>query len=94
MAANKKPQPDIYLRALHLLDLAPGQCVAFEDSQTGVMAAKRAGLYAVAIPHEMSREHDFSGADALIHGLAGLDDSLLAMLEASAPELPRPPYPV
>lgn len=78
MAAAKKPRPDIYLKALDLLDLHPGDCIAFEDSESGVRAAKSAGLYTVAIPQEMSRDHDFSAADARMQSLTQLDEALLA----------------
>jgi HAD superfamily hydrolase (TIGR01509 family) len=78
MAASKKPRPDIYLKALGLLNLGPDECIACEDSESGVWAAKSAGLYTVAIPHEMSRDHDFSAADARLQSLAQLDDGLLA----------------
>ncbi len=36
---DPKPAPDLYLRAAMLLEVAPGQCVAVEDSIPGVMAA-------------------------------------------------------
>ena len=39
-----KPHPDVYLHALETVGLAPGQAIAIEDSETGVAAAKAAGL--------------------------------------------------
>jgi beta-phosphoglucomutase family hydrolase len=44
-----KPEPDIFLVAAERLDIAPGQCVVFEDSIAGVAAAKAAGMYCAAI---------------------------------------------
>ncbi len=84
MAAHKKPRPDIYLKALDLLELRADECIAFEDSESGMRSAKGAGLRAVAIPHEMSRAHDFSAADARMQSLAQLDEALLAALGQAA----------
>lgn len=45
-----KPEPDIFLEAAKRLDVAPESCLVMEDSHFGVDAAKRAGMYCVAIP--------------------------------------------
>ena len=45
-----KPDPEPYLRAAALLGAAPGQCLALEDSPTGVAAAEAAGCRVVAVP--------------------------------------------
>ncbi len=39
-----KPAPDTYLKAIDLLDALPERSVVFEDSVTGVQAAKTAGV--------------------------------------------------
>jgi len=49
-----KPAPDIYLKACGLIDIEPALCVAFEDSNTGHLAACRAGLQAVLVPNTAS----------------------------------------
>jgi HAD superfamily hydrolase (TIGR01509 family) len=45
-----KPAPDIYLKAASELGLEPKNCVAIEDSQTGLIAANAAGMTTVIIP--------------------------------------------
>jgi HAD superfamily hydrolase (TIGR01509 family) len=40
----QKPKPDVYLRAMQQLNTTPEDCVAIEDSTTGVSAAVGAGL--------------------------------------------------
>jgi HAD superfamily hydrolase (TIGR01509 family) len=45
-----KPDPAIYLLAARLLGVQPHECLAFEDSLTGVRAARAAGMRVVAIP--------------------------------------------
>ena len=47
--ARPKPHPDIYLRAAELLDTLPQDCVVFEDSFTGIEAARAAGMAVVGI---------------------------------------------
>lgn len=46
-----KPAPDPYLHAAHLLGIAPGQCLAHEDSDEGVTAAISAGMNVIDIRH-------------------------------------------
>jgi HAD superfamily hydrolase (TIGR01509 family) len=45
-----KPDPSIYRLAARKLDVAPEDCIVFEDSPTGVRAARAAGMCVVAIP--------------------------------------------
>ena len=48
--ARGKPSPDIYLAAAASLDLAPGDCLALEDSFAGVRAASAAGMPVLMVP--------------------------------------------
>lgn len=59
---HSKPAPDCYLLALQRMGLPPQEAVAFEDTEHGVAAAVAAGMACVAIPTEMSANHDFSAA--------------------------------
>jgi HAD superfamily hydrolase (TIGR01509 family) len=83
--AHKKPHPEIYLEASARLGLAPRECVAFEDSGPGLQAAKEAGMYAVVVDNEFTRQHDFRRADAILGSLGEVDDALLARLAATQP---------
>lgn len=47
---NPKPAPDTYLAACAHLHLPPDQAIAFEDSPTGVQAARAAGLHVIGVP--------------------------------------------
>jgi HAD superfamily hydrolase (TIGR01509 family) len=51
-----KPAPDTFLRAAKLLGVSPGDCLAIEDSATGVAAANRAGMPVVMIATSIARE--------------------------------------
>jgi HAD superfamily hydrolase (TIGR01509 family) len=67
-----KPAPDLYLAACASLGVAPADALAVEDSANGVRAAKAAGLRCVAVPHDLTRDHDLSAADIVVPSLAEL----------------------
>jgi HAD superfamily hydrolase (TIGR01509 family) len=46
-----KPHPEPYLTAAALLGVEPSECVAFEDSRTGLESAVAAGTIAVGVPN-------------------------------------------
>ena len=48
-----KPHAEPYLKAASLLGVAPSECVAFEDSISGILSAEAAGTIAVGIPNVM-----------------------------------------
>jgi HAD superfamily hydrolase (TIGR01509 family) len=45
-----KPFPDIYLEGARRLGVPPGNCIAFEDSGPGLIAAHAAGTMAIMVP--------------------------------------------
>jgi HAD superfamily hydrolase (TIGR01509 family) len=45
-----KPHPAVYIEAARRLGVAPVDCVAFEDSPNGVIAAKAARMSCIAVP--------------------------------------------
>ena len=49
MVLKGKPDPEPYLLAAQLLGVAPEDCVAFEDSHTGLTSAEAAGTKAIGI---------------------------------------------
>ncbi|NTX06427.1 MULTISPECIES: HAD family phosphatase [Myxococcus] len=46
---HPKPHPEGYLRAARLADVPTAQCLAFEDSASGVAAAEAAGITVVRV---------------------------------------------
>lgn len=80
MVEKKKPDPEIYQKVQSLLHVAPEECIAFEDSASGLIAAKNAGMYGVAIPNEFTRNHNFDRADHIIDTLAEVNDELLQQI--------------
>jgi len=65
----KKPAPDIYHYALEKLRLSPAECLAFEDSENGLQAARGAGLRTVITVNDYTRDHDFTGASIVLDQL-------------------------
>lgn len=72
MVGAKKPAPDVYLLALERLGVAAADCVAFEDSRNGLLAAKAAGIFTVVTPGRFTAQEDFTGADRLVERLGPL----------------------
>ena len=46
---NKKPNPEIYKMIMHHYDAKPDECLIFEDSYTGVLASKNAGIEVINV---------------------------------------------
>ncbi|GAA2621979.1 HAD family hydrolase [Paractinoplanes durhamensis] len=67
---HSKPAPDLYELAVAELGVQPGEAVAVEDSPNGVLAAKSAGLYCVAVPNPMTAGLALDGADVRLTSLA------------------------
>ncbi|HEV2712603.1 MAG TPA: HAD family phosphatase [Gaiellaceae bacterium] len=74
--AHAKPDPEGYRRALHSLRLEADGCIAVEDSDVGVAAAKAAGLHCVAVTTTLPPER-LSAADELADRF---DADLIALL--------------
>lgn len=52
MVEKGKPEPDIYLLAAKKLGLLPSECLALEDSKSGLLSGSRAGCYPIMIPDQ------------------------------------------
>ncbi len=70
---RQKPAPDIFLLAAAELGVPPERCLVFEDSPTGVEAAKAAGTQVVAIPNEAVDVGLVASADLVIRRFAELE---------------------
>ena len=71
-----KPDPALYLLALDRLGVGAGDAIAFEDSPNGILAAKRAGIFCIAIPNALTRMLPLELADRRLNSLEefNLDD--------------------
>ncbi len=69
-----KPDPEPYLLTARRLDIDPANAIVFEDAQVGVLAAKAAGMYCIAVrnPDAQTRQ-DLSAADLVLSSLEEFD---------------------
>ncbi len=67
-----KPDPELYLVTLENLKLKSDQAIVFEDSPNGVMAAKAAEIFTVAVPNKVTAQLPMPGADIHLDSLAEL----------------------
>ena len=67
--SKAKPQPDAFVAAAARLDQPATRCVVVEDSYRGVLAARRAGAPAIAVPNVFTRTNDFSLAARVLRSL-------------------------
>ena len=80
-----KPDPALYRLALASLGLEAREAMVFEDSPNGVMAAKAAGIYTVAVPNEMTRQLNLDHADLVLDSLADLSlEQMIRQAEGTA----------
>ncbi len=73
-----KPHPAAYLSVARLLDVAPRDCLVFEDSLTGAVSAKAARMHVVAVPS--SQPHRFAFCDAQLTSLTEFTPALFEQL--------------
>lgn len=77
-AGSLKPSPDVYILACKRIGKSPEECVVFEDSVYGVIAAKRAGCYCVALLTTTERTLlEDAGADLIVKDYNGISPGML-----------------
>jgi sugar-phosphatase len=79
--AESKPHPAVYLRAAERLGVAPVNCLALEDSPNGVVSAKAAGMFCIAVPDPyLASDPRMNEADMRLDSLEEFDRGLLDRL--------------
>lgn len=74
-----KPDPEVYLKSADQLKVKPDACVVFEDSYSGVTAAKNAGMKVVGVLSSHNRE-ELPVCDLYIHNFKELSIASLSAL--------------
>lgn len=75
-----KPDPEPYLRAVARVGLRASECLAIEDSERGLAAAKGAGLTCWIIPTALTVGGEFSRADAVLGSIHDVAPMVAARL--------------
>ncbi len=79
-----KPHPAVYLTTARRLGVPPGSCVALEDSPNGILSAKAAGMYCIAVPDPYLADDPRMGlADLRLESLEDFTPEMLAQLSAA-----------
>jgi sugar-phosphatase len=72
-----KPHPAVFLTTAKKLGAEPSECLVFEDSINGVVAAKVAGMKVVALPDKyLLGDEKFKSADLIINSLNDFNEKL------------------
>ena len=67
-----KPNPDLFLMALDRLQVPGEAAIVFEDSPNGIRAARRAGIFVVAVPNELTSTLSLEEADLILSSLSDM----------------------
>ena len=73
MVQHAKPAPDLYLQAAEKLGVPATECIAVEDTRTGVASARAAGMYVVQVRAASTALPPIEEADAVIESYAEFD---------------------
>ena len=71
-----KPAPDPYLKAAELHGLPPGDCVAIEDSNWGLLSARDAGMKTIGLASSYPAS-ELKGADVVVEKLGDITVELI-----------------
>lgn len=69
IVAAKKPAPDIYYYVLEQMNLAPENCLVFEDSEHGLQAATAVGLKTIVTVNNYTKDRDYTRAALVLNNL-------------------------
>jgi mannitol-1-/sugar-/sorbitol-6-/2-deoxyglucose-6-phosphatase len=76
-----KPHPLVYLNCAEQINSSPLECICFEDSFNGMIAAKAARMKCVVVPAPFESQHiKFNAADLKISSLQNFNELLLQTL--------------
>lgn len=78
--ARSKPDPAVYVEAAKQLDIEPKDCIAIEDSPSGITSAKAAGVTCIAVTYTHSRDQ-LEAADIIVDSLEEVIESIFARNE-------------
>ncbi len=82
-----KPAPDVFLAAAQRLGCSSQSVVVFEDSSSGIVGARRAGAWVVAVPNIAypASSDALAQADLVLPSLASVGPGLLRALAGQKP---------
>lgn len=76
-----KPHPQVYLNCAEQLNSDALECICFEDSFNGMIAAKAARMKCVVVPvHSQQKDHKWSAADLKLSSLQNFSELHINLL--------------
>lgn len=70
---HQKPHPYTYQEAMRRLDITPENCLAFEDTKSGVESTKKAELFCVGIKNTTNTEEELKNSDLIVGSFGELN---------------------
>ena len=71
--SKSKPNPEVFLKGAQELNIPPGQCVVFEDAESGIEAAKNAGMKTIGV----GKPENLPKADMVISDFENVNISII-----------------
>jgi sugar-phosphatase len=79
--AYGKPHPQVFIECANELNVLPNQCIVFEDSFNGMIAAKAAKMKCVVVPEkQVYNEPKWGAADLKLSSLDAFTEDMLLEL--------------
>jgi mannitol-1-/sugar-/sorbitol-6-/2-deoxyglucose-6-phosphatase len=76
-----KPNPDVYIDTAQKLGVDTHECLVIEDSVNGVLSAKAATMYCIAVPApELRHNKQYGIADAIVDSLLDITETMIRHL--------------
>ena len=79
---NSKPHPEIYLKTAEILQQKPENCIAFEDSLSGIASAQNAGMKVIALATTHTK-NELAIADFVINNFSEISLDILGNIHAN-----------
>jgi len=77
-----KPHPQVYLNCAEALSVDPAECICFEDSFNGMIAAKAAKMKCIVVPnHAQLKDERWGAADLKLSSLQNFGQLHFNMLQ-------------
>jgi beta-phosphoglucomutase len=70
---RSKPDPEVFLKVAQELNIPPEQCLVFEDADSGIEAAKNAGMKTIGV----GKPENLTKADRVIPGFQNVNISII-----------------
>ncbi len=83
-STHGKPHPAVYLDTAHDLRIKPTECLVFEDTIKGMIAAKAAQMYCVGVPEDETKSDPRLAINNMVlHSLDAFDETAWRTIQSN-----------